>query len=338
MTLPQSPARDALSRPLHDLRISVIDRCNFRCTYCMPKSKFGHDHQFLKRAELLSNEQIVSISKTAVALGVKKIRLTGGEPLLRKGLHHLVYALKQIDGLEDLSLTTNAIILTKKNARLLKAAGLDRVNISLDALDDATFMQINDMGMSVHRVMEGIQNAADVGLAPVKVNMVVQKGLNEHSLLPMARHFHGTGHILRFIEYMDVGQTNGWQKKEVLTAKEMINLINADMPIEPVDPDYQGEVAKRWRYLDGGGEIGFVSSISQPFCRDCGRARVSAEGKLYTCLFAGHGYDLKPHMDKPESLKKYMGDIWAQRQDRYSETRTQVSILKPKIEMSYIGG
>ncbi len=338
MNAPQAPAQDALSRPLHDLRISVIDRCNFRCTYCMPKSKFGHDHQFLKRADLLSNEEILTIASAAVALGVKKIRLTGGEPLLRKGLHHLVRALKDIDGLEDLSLTTNGIILTKKNARLLKAAGLDRVNISLDALDDATFMKINDMGMSVHRVIEGINNAAEAGLAPVKINMVVQKGLNEHSLLPMARHFHGTGHILRFIEYMDVGQTNGWQKDEVLSAREMIEMINAEMPIEPVNPDYRGEVAKRWRYKDGGGEIGFVSSISQPFCRDCGRARVSAEGMLYTCLFAGHGYDLKPYLQDGAALTEHLGKIWSHRDDRYSETRTQTSILKPKIEMSYIGG
>ena len=304
----------------------------------MPKSKFGHSHEFLKRAQLLSNDEIVTIAKSAVELGVKKIRLTGGEPLLRKGLHHLVASLKEIEGLEDLSLTTNAIILTKKNARLLKEAGLDRVNISLDALDDATFMKINDVGVSVHRVLEGIENAAEVGLSPVKINMVVQKGLNEHSVLPMARHFHGSGHILRFIEFMDVGQTNGWQEKDVYSSAQMVSTIDSTLPIEPIDPDYRGEVARRWRYKDGGGEVGFISSISQPFCNDCGRARLSAEGVLYTCLFASGGHDLKPRLGDPEQLTEHLRDLWTARRDRYSETRSHESIIRPKIEMSYIGG
>ncbi len=336
--MPTIAVKDRLSRPLHDLRISVIDRCNFRCSYCMPKDKFGHDHEFLKRSQLLSNDEIVNIATAAVALGVKKIRLTGGEPLLRKGLHHLVASIKEIEGLEDLSLTTNAVILTQKNARLLKEAGLDRVNISLDALDDPTFMKINDMGVAVHRVLEGIDNAAHAGLSPVKINMVVQKGLNDHSVLPMARHFHGSGHILRYIEFMDVGQTNGWNKSDVFSTEDMVKLIQTELPMEPINPDYRGEVAKRWRYTDGGGEVGFVSSISQPFCRDCGRARLSAEGVLYTCLFASGGFDLKPLLGSKEALLNHLRKIWSDRNDRYSETRMHTSVIHPKIEMSYIGG
>ncbi len=333
---------DTLGRPIRDLRISVTDRCNFRCTYCMPKEAFGADYRFLPRRALLTYEEIARVAGVFVGLGVQKVRLTGGEPLLRRNIERLVDMLARLDGLEDLSLTTNASPLTHDKARLLKEAGLKRVTISLDALDDETFMAINDVDYPVQKVLDGIANAEAVGLNPIKINMVVKRGVNEHSIVPMARFFHGTGHIVRFIEYMDVGHTNGWRMDEVLPASEIVSTINQELPIEPADPNYRGEVAKRWRYVDGGGEVGVIASVTQPFCQDCSRARLSAEGSLYTCLFATKGYDVRamirdPHVGDAE-LSEFLRAIWHRRADRYSEIRSTHTIDLPKIEMSYIGG
>jgi len=283
---------DGLNRPIHDLRVSVTDRCNFRCVYCMPKEKFGKGYKFLSKQELLSFEEIIRIVKAFSELGVRKIRLTGGEPLVRSELEKLVEKIASIEKIEDISLTTNAVLLNEKRARSLRDAGLGRVNISLDALDDETFMAVNDVGVPVQKVLDGISVAAATGFDSVKVNMVVKRGLNEHSILPMAEYFHGTGQILRFIEFMDVGNTNSWKNTEVVTAAEIADLINKQNPIEKIAPNYRGEVANRWRYLDGGGEIGIIASVSEPFCGDCSRARLSAVGKLYTCLFAADGHDL----------------------------------------------
>jgi GTP 3',8-cyclase len=330
---------DAFGRPLRDLRISVTDRCNFRCVYCMPKEVFGRDYAFLPREQLLSFEEIERLARVFAAHGVEKIRLTGGEPLVRRDLELLVGMLARIDGL-DLTLTTNGSLLPQK-AQALADAGLGRITVSLDSLDDEVFRAMNDVDFPVERVLAGIEAAAAAGLAPVKVNMVVRRGLNEASVLPMARYFRESGHILRFVEYMDVGHTNGWRLDDVVPAAELVAAIDAELPLEPVEPAYRGEVARRWRYRDGGGEIGLIASVTQPFCGDCTRARISADGKLYTCLFALRGHDLRDVLRSgaPDAeLERLIGDIWRVREDRYSDLRTAATADLPKVEMSYIGG
>src|SRR5512143_2574452 len=282
---------DTRGRRLHDLRISVTDRCNFRCVYCMPKDVFGRDYPFLAHAELLTFEEITRVARAFVRQGVSKIRLTGGEPLLRRNVERLVEMLAGIGDL-DITLTTNGALLARK-ARSLADAGLKRVTVSLDSLDDTTFRAMKDVDFAVARVLEGIDAAAAAGLAPLKINMVVKRGMNESSILPMARHFRGSGHIVRFIEYMDVGATNGWRMDDVVPAAEVVRAIDAELPLESADPNYAGEVAQRWRYRDGRGEIGVIASVTQAFCRGCTRARLSTDGKLYTCLFADAGYDLR---------------------------------------------
>jgi cyclic pyranopterin phosphate synthase len=335
----QSGLLDRLHRPLRDLRISVTDRCNFRCVYCMPKEVFGNDYQFLERKEILTFEEIARTVRIFHGLGAEKIRLTGGEPLVRRNLEQLIAQLAAIPGL-DLTLTTNGSLLERK-AEALRKAGLKRITVSLDALDDPTFKRMNDVDFPVAKVLAGIDAAAAAGLTPVKVNMVVKRGMNEHSILPMARHFHGSGHILRFIEYMDVGHTNGWRMDDVVTAKEIVSMIGREMPLEPADPNYTGEVAQRWRYQDGGGEIGVIASVTQAFCRDCTRIRLSTEGKLYTCLFATAGHDLRGLLRGGASdaeIHDAVAAIWTKRSDRYSEVRTSQTAKLEKIEMSYIGG
>ncbi len=338
------PAPDTLGRALRDLRISVTDRCNFRCTYCMPKEVFGKDYKFLAHEQLLSFEEIARLAKIFVDQGVEKIRLTGGEPLLRRNIERLIELLAAIrvpGGVEvELTLTTNASLLAKK-ARALKDAGLKRVTVSLDALDDATFMAMNDADFPVAKVLAGIDAADAAGLAPVKINMVVKRGVNEHSILPMARHFKGSGHVLRFIEFMDVGATNGWRMDDVIPSSEIIRIVSAHMPLEPIDPNYPGEVAKRWRYRDGSGEIGVISSVTRAFCSSCTRARVSTEGMLYTCLFATSGYDFRALLRGGRSdaeIRAAVAAVWIARDDRYSEIRTAETARERKIEMSYIGG
>jgi GTP 3',8-cyclase len=331
---------DTLGRPLRDLRISVTDRCNFRCVYCMPKEVFGRDYQFLPRSELLTYEEIERLCRIFVAHGVEKVRLTGGEPLVRRNLERLVAMLAAVPGLCDLTLTTNGSLLAGK-ARALKDAGLSRVTVSLDSLDNEVFTAMNDVDFPVERVLAGIEAAAAAGLGPVKINMVVRRGLNEESVLPMARYFRGTGMILRFIEYMDVGHTNGWRLDDVVPAAEIVDTIDAEMPLEPVEPNYPGEVANRWRYRDGSGEIGVISSVTQPFCGDCTRARLSAEGKLHTCLFAVRSHDLRALLRDGASdteLFDAIARIWRVRDDRYSEIRSAETVDLPKVEMSYIGG
>src|SRR5690348_5619036 len=288
---PDGSLADTRGRGLRDLRISVTDRCNFRCVYCMPKDAFGRDHPFLPHADLLTFEEIARLARIFKGHGVQKIRLTGGEPLLRKRIERLIEMLAGIGGL-DLTLTTNGSLLAHK-ARELKAAGLDRVTVSLDALDDGIFRAMNDMDFPVGKVLAGIDAAAEAGLAPVKVNMVVKRGMNEQEILPMARRFRGSGHVLRFIEYMDVGHTNGWRMDDVVPAREIVERIDAAWPLEPADPDRADETARRYRYRDGAGEIGVIASVTQPFCGGCSRARLSAEGRLHTCLFAMKGHDLR---------------------------------------------
>jgi len=330
---------DRLDRPLRDLRISVTDRCNFRCVYCMPKEVFGNDYQFLERKEILAFEEIARVARIFRGLGVDKIRLTGGEPLVRRNLEQLISQLAAIPGV-DLTLTTNGSLLERK-AEALRGAGLKRVTVSLDALDDETFKRMNDVDFPVAKVLTGIEAAAAAGLAPVKINMVVKRGMNEHGILPMARHFHGSGHILRFIEYMDVGHTNGWRMDDVVTAREIVSMIGREMPLESADPNYKGEVAERWRYRDGGGEIGVIASVTQAFCRDCTRVRLSTEGKLYTCLFATAGHDLRALLRggaTDDEIRATVADIWTKRADRYSEIRSSQTAKLEKIEMSYIGG
>jgi len=330
---------DTLGRPIRDLRISITDRCNFRCVYCMPKEVFGRDYQFLERAELLSFEEIERVARIFVDLGVKKIRLTGGEPLVRRGIERLIEMLAAIDGL-DLALTTNGSMLAKR-ARMLKEAGLGRVTVSLDALEDDVFKAMNDVDFPVARVLEGIDAAAAIGLGPVKINMVLKREMNENSILSMARYFHGTGHILRFIEYMDVGTTNGWRLDDVVPARKVVATIDAEMPLEPVDPNYRGEVANRYRYKDGGGEVGIIASVTKPFCADCTRARISAEGKLYTCLFASRGHDLRALVrggTSDDEVADAIASLWRVRDDRYSEIRASETARLEKMEMSYIGG
>ena len=330
---------DTLNRPLRDLRISVTDRCNFRCVYCMPKEVFGGDFQFLEREQLLTFEEIARLARVFVTLGAEKIRLTGGEPLVRRNLERLIAMLSSIPGL-DLSLTTNGSLLVRQ-AQALKDAGLQRVTVSLDSLDDAVFKAMNDVDFPVAKVLAGIEAAAAAGLAPIKINMVVKRGVNEHSIVPMARHFKGTGHILRFIEYMDVGNTNGWRLDDVVSAAEIISILDAELPLEPVAPNYRGEVANRWRYRDGSGEIGVIASVTQAFCRDCTRARVSPEGSLYTCLFGISGFDLRALVRggaTDEELALDIGRVWQVRGDRYSEIRSAATVDLPKVEMSHIGG
>src|SRR3954471_16405501 len=329
---------DTFNRPLRDLRISVTDRCNFRCVYCMPKEVFGRDHRFLDRKELLSFEEIERVARTFVDLGVEKIRITGGEPLVRRNIEELIAKLAAIDGL-DLTLTTNASLLPQK-AQALADAGLQRVTVSLDSLDDEVFRSMNDVDFPVERVLAGIDAAAAAGM-PVKVNMVVKRGVNEDSILEMARYFRGSGHILRFIEFMDVGATNGWRLDDVVTAREIVERIDAELPLEPADPNYRGEVAKRWRYRDGSGEIGLIASVTQSFCADCSRARITAEGKLYTCLFAVRGHDLRALLrdgSSEEVVADAIAGIWRRRTDRYSDLRAAGTPDLPKVEMSYIGG
>ncbi|MBK7452859.1 MAG: GTP 3',8-cyclase MoaA [Anaerolineales bacterium] len=333
------PLIDTLNRPLRDLRISVTDRCNFRCVYCMPKEIFGPDHQFLHRDQILTFEEITRLARLFAAHGVRKIRLTGGEPLVRKDLPDLISMLADIPDL-DLTLTTNGSLLPK-HARALKDAGLKRVTVSLDSLDNAIFKSMNDVDFPVEKVIEGMEAAAAAGLAPIKVNMVVKRGLNESSILPMARFFREKGYILRFIEYMDVGHSNGWRMDDVVSAAEIVKLIDSEMPLEPVSPNYQGEVAGRWRYKDGKGEVGMIASVTQAFCRDCNRARISAEGKLYTCLFAVKGHDFRDlirNSATDEDISKFISKVWSGRDDRYSELRSENTISLPKVEMSHIGG
>ncbi len=310
--IPAAPL-DLLGRPMHDLRISVTDRCNFRCVYCMPKEIFGRDHAFLPRAEILDFEEIERIVRASVSLGVRKVRLTGGEPLVRRNLETLVAMVAAIDGVEDLTLTTNASLLAPK-ARALADAGLHRVTVSLDALDDPTFQRMNDVGFPVERVLEGLAAADAAGLGPIKVNAVIRRGLNEHAVLDLAGHFRGTGTIVRFIEYMDVGHTNGWRLDDVVPAAEIVAAIDERWPLEPVDSEYRGEVAQRYRYRDGAGEIGVIGSVTQPFCGDCTRARLSADGQLFTCLFATSGHDLRAVVRSgatDDELADSLRDIWS---------------------------
>ncbi|MBI4282324.1 MAG: GTP 3',8-cyclase MoaA [Chloroflexi bacterium] len=333
--------KDLLGRMLNDLRISVTDRCNFRCIYCMPTEIFGTRYRFFPREEMLTFEEIARFTRIFVRLGTTKVRLTGGEPLVRSGVEKLVALLARIEGIEDLTLTTNGYLLARK-AQALKEAGLQRITVSLDSLDNEVFGKMNGRGFGVKRVLEGIEKAREVGLHPIKINTVVQRGVNDHTIFDLLRHFKGTGITVRFIEYMDVGNINGWMMDSVVPSAEVLRWINAEMPVEPVDKSYRGEVADRYRYLDGSGEIGFVSSVTEPFCRDCIRARLSTEGKLYTCLFAADGHDLRGPMRAGASdadLETLISDIWGRRTDRYSEIRA--SLAEPpqrKVEMYQIGG
>ena len=330
---------DTLGRRLRDLRISVTDRCNFRCVYCMPKEVFGRDYQFLEREELLSFEEIDRLARAFARHGVRKLRLTGGEPLVRRGIEELVAMLAAIPGV-DVTMTTNGARLAEK-ARALSEAGLSRVTVSLDSLDDDVFRAMNDVGFPVERVLEGIDAAAAAGLSPVKVNMVVKRGANDDGVLAMAERFRGTGHVLRFIEYMDVGHSNGWRLDEVVPATVLLATIDAAFPLQPAEENYPGEVARRWRYVDGAGEIGVIASVTQPFCGACTRARLSADGRLYTCLFAVRGHDLRALVRggaSNDELDSAIGAVWGARNDRYSEIRSEETIDLPKVEMSYIGG
>jgi len=335
---------DRLGRPLHDLRISVTDRCNFRCTYCMPKEIFGHDYAFLPKDQVLTFEEITRAATAFVELGVEKLRITGGEPLVRRGLPELIRmlaALRTSDGrLLDLTLTTNGAAL-RALAQPLADAGLQRVTVSLDSLDDAVFGAMNGVDFPVARVLEGIAAALDAGLTPVKINMVVRRGINEASIVPMARWARDTGVTLRFIEYMDVGHSNGWRLDEVVPATDLIDTVTSAWPAEPADAQYRGEVAGRWRYLDGAGEFGIISSVTLPFCRDCTRARLSADGRLYTCLFAVAGHDVRMVLrdgSTDDELLRFLANVWGDREDRYSELRSQSTSDLPKIEMFAMGG
>ncbi len=331
---------DALGRPLRDLRISVTDRCNFRCTYCMPKEVFGADFQFLHREDLLTFEEITRLARIFVDHGVEKIRLTGGEPLVRRNLDTLVAQLAPIPGLRDLTLTTNGSLLPAQ-AQRLRDAGLQRLTVSLDSLDDATFRRMNDVNFPVQAVLDGIEAAEAAGLAPIKINAVVQKGVNDEGIVDLAARFKGTGHIMRFIEFMDVGTTNGWRMEEVVSAREIVERIDAAFPIEPAEANYTGEVAQRWRYRDGSGEVGVIASITQPFCGACTRARLSPEGSLYTCLFSNRGHDFRALLRSGATdaeISAFLGSVWHVRDDRYSEIRTAETTSRPRVEMSHIGG
>ncbi len=335
-------AIDTLGRPLRDLRISVTDRCNFRCTYCMPKEVFGRDFDgFLRRDELLTFEELTRVASVLVREGVEKIRLTGGEPLLRRDLERLVAMLANLRGVQDLALTTNGSLLTREKALSLSDAGLNRITVSLDSLDDAVFRRMNDVNFPVASVLEAIDAAEEAGLAPIKIDMVVQRGINDHSILEMAGHFRGSGHILRFIEFMDVGNTNGWRLADVVSGRDIVSTIGAQWALEPAQPHYFGEVAERWRYVDGQGEIGVISSVTQPFCSRCTRARLSAEGKLYLCLFAAEGHDLRALVRggaTDDEIAAVVAGHWRSRDDRYSEIRSEQTTPLPHVEMSHIGG
>ena len=335
---------DLFGRPLRDLRISVTDRCNFRCPYCMPAEIFGEAYEFLPKDEILTFEEISRLASLFVNAGVNKLRITGGEPLLRVDLSKLIGQLAAIPGADDITLTTNGYLLAQQ-ATQLADAGLDRITVSLDSLDDEVFKQMNGRGFGTRRVLDGIGRASEAGLNPVKINAVVQKGVNEHTLVDLARHFKGTGHIVRFIEYMDVGNRNGWKLDEVVSAAEIVAMIDAELPLEPAEPNYAGEVANRWRYRDGSGEIGVIASVTQPFCASCTRARLSTDGKLYTCLFATDGVDLRGPMRQGASdadLAEIIGGAWRVRRDRYSEERTEMTeaeaAARTKVEMYHIGG
>ena len=331
---------DARGRPLRDLRISVTDRCNFRCTYCMPKEVFGRDFHFLPARALLSFEEIARLTRAFITLGVEKIRITGGEPLVRRDIETLVGMIARLPGVRDLTLTTNGSLLAPK-AQALRAAGLQRISVSLDSLDDAVFKAMNDVDFPVARVLEGIEAARRAGLHPIKINVVVKRGMNEHTIVDMARAFRGTGHILRFIEYMDVGTTNGWRLTDVVPAAEIVERIAAAFALEPLEPNYPGEVARRYRYADGAGEIGIIASVTQPFCGDCTRARLSSDGQLYTCLFASTGHDLRALVRSEATdadLALQLRRIWRVREDRYSELRSARTPALGKVEMSRIGG
>ena len=323
---------------MRDLRISVTDRCNFRCRYCMPREVYGADWQFLDRSDILSFEEITRIARIVGGQGVRKLRLTGGEPLLRNGLADLIRMLSSIDGV-DIALTTNASLLAAQASALVQA-GLKRITVSLDSLDDATFRSMNDAGFGVERVMEGIAAATAAGL-PVKINAVVKRGVNDDGIVNLARWARAHNHIVRFIEYMDVGHTNGWRLDDVVPGEEIVRRINAEMPLVAADANYAGEVARRWRYVDGSGEVGVITSVTQPFCGNCTRARVSADGKLYTCLFATEGTDLRARLrdgSTDDDLTALIREIWLSREDRYSELRSANTIPLEKVEMSYIGG
>lgn len=333
------PVIDKFGRPLRDLRVSVTDRCNFRCRYCMPREVFGEGYEFLPRRAILRFEEIQRVVRIAAEFGVRKVRITGGEPLLRRDLPQLITMLNQVKGVE-LALTTNGALLPEQ-AQALADAGLKRVTVSLDSLDDKTFRAMNDADFPVADVLDGIEAAAVAGLAPIKINAMVQRGVNEDSVVELARYFKGSGHIVRFIEFMDVGMTNNWRPEDVCGGADTVKRITAEFPAEPVSPAYRGEVAKRWRYSDGEGEFGIITSVTEPFCGDCTRARLSAEGVLYTCLFAGEGTDLRDTLRSGGSdgtLRTLFSDIWSNREDRYSERRFKESKLPSRIEMSYIGG
>jgi cyclic pyranopterin phosphate synthase len=329
---------DTRGRPMHDLRLSVTDRCNFRCTYCMPREVFGADYKFLPHSAILSFEEIARLARIFVGLGVGKLRLTGGEPLLRKGLPDLIAMLAPLGA--DLTLTTNGSTLAK-HARALKDAGLDRLTVSLDSLDEATFRAMNDADFAVERVLDGIAAAGDAGFSQVKINMVVKRGVNDHQIVEAARYWRDSGHILRFIEFMDVGSTNGWRMDDVIPSAEVVRRISEAFPLEPLEANYEGEVAQRWRYADGAGEIGVISSVTQAFCSTCSRMRLSTEGSLYTCLFAQQGTDLKSLLRggaHDDDIRDRIAAVWRVRDDRYSEIRTAETAKQRKVEMSYIGG
>ncbi|MGH8765925.1 MAG: GTP 3',8-cyclase MoaA [Burkholderiales bacterium] len=329
---------DRLGRSMRDLRISVTDRCNFRCTYCMPREVFDADYKFLPHEAILSFEEITRLAGIFVGLGTQKIRLTGGEPLLRKGLPDLIAMLAPLGA--DLTLTTNGSALVK-HARALKEAGLDRLTVSLDSLDEATFRAMNDADFPVEKVLDGIAAAAEAGFSQIKINMVVKRGVNDAQVVEAARYWRDSGHILRFIEFMDVGSTNGWRMDDVIPSAEIVRRIGEVFPLEPVQANYAGEVAERWRYKDGAGEIGVISSVTQAFCRDCNRMRLSTEGSLYTCLFAQQGHDLKTMLRSgahDDDIRDRVAAVWRDRSDRYSEIRTAETAKTKKVEMSYIGG
>ena len=333
--------KDIFGRPLRDLRVSVTDRCNFRCPYCMPAEIYGERYKFLPREEILSFEEIARLTNVFVGLGTKKIRLTGGEPLVRTGVDELISLLTRIEGVEDLTLTTNGYLL-EDQAMSLKQAGLQRITVSLDSLNDQVFGAMNGRGFKVDRVIKGIERSIEVGLTPIKDKAVVQKGINDHTVIDMVKHFSGTGVIVRFIEYMDVGNLNGWKMEEVVPSKELVEIINAELPIEPVDKNYLGEVADRYRYIDGSGEIGFISSVTETFCQNCTRARISTDVKLFTCLFGESGFDLRgPIRDgySDEQIRELITSVWNKRDDRYSEIRASITDqARRKVEMYQIGG
>ena len=335
--------RDKFGRPIRDLRISVTDRCNFRCPYCMPAEIYGEKYEFLARDELLTFEETARLAAVFAGLGVTKLRLTGGEPLVRNGVEDLVGLLSRIQGIDDLTLTTNGYLLAQK-ARALREAGLGRVTVSLDSLDEEVFRSMNGRGYGPERVLEGVKEAEAAGLRPLKINAVVQKGTNDHTIVDLSRYFKGTGHIMRFIEYMDVGNLNGWKLDQVMSAGEIFEAIDAELPLEPIEPNYSGEVALRYRYRDGSGEIGIIASVTKPFCGDCTRARLSTDGKLYTCLFASEGTDLRgPLRDgaSDDELEDLISGVWGRREDRYSEMRSIETARRDrprKVEMYQIGG